>query len=925
MNEFPEQDNEELWMARREEEYVPWLDDDGNITANLSFYYLYGGPFRRDYNPELIFFKRSRFGNTLLERDPEPLGTGVGLREYTTAATSAEAAALAVYGHPPLPVVIHPDDTSRVLSGKRAVEETYGPLSVWDVSGVADLSFLFVGWHDFSGDVSGWNVRGVRSMRGMFWDCENFNSNLAGWDVSTVRDFGCMFRRSTFNGCIGSWRVQSDAYLDGMFEACRSLTPASVASLESWDLKKCVNQWQGFTVPLSNAISGKLIEVKLASRASTLTVEQLKRSVARQWKQSEGLKYENWRAVEILVSEADARLLKGEEDVGRETRLVSGRSLCEPEAAAFGSSDSEEEILGSPSLVTLEPDTLEFDPEKFAGLVTSTGPSKSDAEPEESRARLHFFVRGFARFESRRELSAALRTMQAAEYIAMRMNEAPVQDNEELWMAWRDEEYVPWLDDDENITVNLALIYGPPDYDDPPYYNREIFLKQWRLGNTLLERDLEPSGTGLGLREYTTAATRAYASAVAVYWRRPNSSDIEALIHPDDYSRVLSGKRAVEETYGPLSVWDVSGVADLSFLFVGWQDFCGDVSGWNVCGVRSMRGMFWGCEDFNSNLAGWDVSTVRDFGCMFRNSKFNGCIGSWKVRSDAYLDGMFEGNSNLTPDAVASLESWDLCWKYASVWQVYGMFSGCYRLDWDSLPSWLWRWPSLIRFVLKPWLEIPACCRARVLAGKCAVEEIYGPLSLWDVSGVEDLSFLFASWWDDFSGDVSGWNVRGVRWMQGMFFECRNFNCSLADWDVSTVRDFGGMFRAACSFNQPLGVWNVGNSEYMGGMFEFCDSLTPASIASLESWDFKLSSVGEWDIVWDLAEGHLGGPFIVNLDWELSVTKSGVDDYRWLEADYRRGWEYDEYDFVLLEQRCNRKAFGSRRGRLRRQEQQARK
>eukprot|EP00392_Amoebophrya_sp_AT5.2_P001574 g1576.t1 len=131
----------------------------------------------------------------------------------------------------------------------------------------------------------------------------------------------------------------------------------------------------------------------------------------------------------------------------------------------------------------------------------------------------------------------------------------------------------------------------------------------------------------------------------------------------------------------------------------------------------------------------------------------------------------------------------------------------------------------------------------RVLAGGRAVEEIYGPLSMWDVSGVEDLSYLFAGWWTGFAADISGWNVSRVRSMACMFQECYKFNSNLAEWDVSSVRNFEGMFWGCDSFNMPLGSWNVQNSEDMRGMLRWCSSLTPASVATLESWAFELSSV----------------------------------------------------------------------------------
>lgn len=52
---------------------------------------------------------------------------------------------------------------------------------------------------------------------------------------------------------------------------------------------------------------------------------------------------------------------------------------------------------------------------------------------------------------------------------------------------------------------------------------------------------------------------------------------------------------------------------------------------------------------------------------------------------------------------------------------------------------------------------------------------IYGPIGDWDVSGVTDMSFLFASQ-GTFNEDIRQWDVQNVTNMAGMFKNCHMFN-----------------------------------------------------------------------------------------------------------------------------------------------------
>ena len=61
--------------------------------------------------------------------------------------------------------------------------------------------------------------------------------------------------------------------------------------------------------------------------------------------------------------------------------------------------------------------------------------------------------------------------------------------------------------------------------------------------------------------------------------------------------------------YGPLATWDVSVVADMSYLFYNLQNFNADVSNWDTSSVTDMRYMFQSASAFNQPLS-FDTSSV---------------------------------------------------------------------------------------------------------------------------------------------------------------------------------------------------------------------------------------------------------------------------------------------------------------------------
>ena len=69
--------------------------------------------------------------------------------------------------------------------------------------------------------------------------------------------------------------------------------------------------------------------------------------------------------------------------------------------------------------------------------------------------------------------------------------------------------------------------------------------------------------------------------------------------------------------------------------------------------------------------------------------------------------------------------------------------------------------------------------------------------------------------------------------LQSCFADCGNFNSDISIWDVSNVIDMSYLFQNAILFNQPIGSWDVSNVTTMESMFEEATSFKQ----DISSWN----------------------------------------------------------------------------------------
>ena len=244
----------------------------------------------------------------------------------------------------------------------------------------------------------------------------------------------------------------------------------------------------------------------------------------------------------------------------------------------------------------------------------------------------------------------------------------------------------------------------------------------------------------------------------------------------------------------------------------------GDINTWNVSGVSNMSGLFMNQTNFNDNISNWNVSNVLIMVDMFKGaSSFNQPIGRWNVSRVAAMDSMFSGASAFNED----IRHWDI----TNTTSMNEMFS--------NATAFLEKYPRASSYWIRTIFFEPLVdqtIKTAVLLWFHNREQaigLYGEISKWNVSKVTDMTELFQTR-TQFNDDISNWDVGNVTDMKYMFYNAYAFDQPLEQWNVSNVTNMKAMFSGARAFNQPLNEWErdepadystVGNVTDMRGMF----------------------------------------------------------------------------------------------------------
>ncbi|CAD7972309.1 unnamed protein product [Amoebophrya sp. A25] len=287
--------------------------------------------------------------------------------------------------------------------------------------------------------------------------------------------------------------------------------------------------------------------------------------------------------------------------------------------------------------------------------------------------------------------------------------------------------------------------------------------------------------------------------------------------------------------YGPLRIWDLSKIGDLSNLFArsDRSRFNLDISGWDVSGATDMRCMFQSCCDFDQDISAWDVSRVRNMEKLFESARsFNRDLGNWNVSmvrnmSSAFCFALRFCGWGLRDWNVGKAEAMERMFAYA---RSFNEDVGTWNTESLENMSHMFCGAAAFNQPIGGW-NVSKVARMDGLFHKAYA--FNQPLNDWDTGSVRDLSYCFAQA-KCFNQPLAEWDLSAVKDVRRMFFGAEEFNQPLDTWDVSRVKFFAELFRDATSFHQSLKSWDVFSARDMRYMFAGANSFDPSSILQWE-------------------------------------------------------------------------------------------
>lgn len=289
---------------------------------------------------------------------------------------------------------------------------------------------------------------------------------------------------------------------------------------------------------------------------------------------------------------------------------------------------------------------------------------------------------------------------------------------------------------------------------------------------------------------------------------RINATDAPNLSGVTDMSRMFMRAAAMNDN---INNWNVGTVTNMIELFSDATAFNQPLNNWNVGSVTDMRQMFWFASAFNQNIGGWTVDNVTNMGAMFAGAtSFNQNIGGWNVLKVTSLAQTFASAPSFNQDLSG--------WTVDNVTDMSGLFANAIAFNQD----------------LSGWNINNVNTMANMFKGAIAfTNDITG----WNVTNVKSMSGMLSDL-PTFNQDISGWTVTNVLDMSSMFENTPMFNRNISGWSLGNVTDMNSMFADAIGFNQDISGWNVGNVTDMRGMFSNASSFDQ----DLSGWDVsKLS------------------------------------------------------------------------------------
>ena len=134
-------------------------------------------------------------------------------------------------------------------------------------------------------------------------------------------------------------------------------------------------------------------------------------------------------------------------------------------------------------------------------------------------------------------------------------------------------------------------------------------------------------------------------------------------------------------------------------------------------------------------------------------------------------------------------------------------------------------------------------------ANSTSAEAEYGNINNWNVSAIEDMSYLFKDKTNITSLDLSNWDTRNVTNMDKTFSYFTSLtSLDVSTWDTSNVTNMLEMFRYCRSLTSlDVSDWDTSSVTNMGYMFVNCIVLSDIDMSSWCVSGFESADYTHWD------------------------------------------------------------------------------
>ena len=697
-------------------------------------------------------------------------------------------------------------DMSSMFTGATAFN---GDISNWNVSSVTDMSGMFSDAISFNRDISDWNVSNVKSMYAMFSEAIAFNQDISDWNVSMVSDMGGMFLNAlAFNQDIGRWNVSMVNDMNFMFFAADAFNQ----DISGWNVSKVNNMfsmldfsglsthhyeelliaWNELELQKGIALGAEGKQYRIRAQAAH---DSLTSATNHNWEINDGgLK----NGPPVALGFPDLIFLQSFTNY----KIPINSFFTDPDGDPLTLS-----VATGGDMVTtaaLGEDSLTLILTKIYIGVDSIIMTATDVVGAQA---MDTFLVTVVSFDS--AFITTWKTTTANETIRIPITNAA--DDSTVRSAY--DFYVDWGDGNEQQRIIGAEDPASHVYAAPGTY-------QIKITGTYPAFRLKDNPKASNLLSVDQWGNIAWESMNSAFYGASNlmikATDTPNLSGVTDMSEMFLNARAFNQDIGG---WNVSKVNNMAGMFLHARAFNQDIGGWNVSKVTNMAGMFFHAHAFNQDIGSWNVSKVTNMESMFSYAiAFDHDIGSWNVSIVTDMRYMFSYASAFNQD----IGGWDVSevnnmlfmfsyaiafnqdigrWNVSNVRDMNTMFSGATVFNQD----------------IGEWNVSMVTDMSLMFNDAHAFNQDIGS---WNVSIVTDMNFMFSNA-RAFNQDIGGWNVSMVTDMAYMFNNARAFNQDIGTWNVSIVTDMNFMFSNARAFNQDIGEWNVSSVTDMNEMFSF--------------------------------------------------------------------------------------------------------